>query len=133
MASQNIGNKSKKRILIVDDDDNLRHLHGLMLSEEGYAVSHATSGLEAFSLCECQGFDLVLVELHLQGKDNLWIISNLRQRTADSKFIGTARIGSLQPGYSDRMAKHLGAHRVLTKPFPPDHLLHAAREALEKN
>ena len=86
----------KNRVLIVDDDDNLRKLHGLMLSEEGYSVSQATNGLEAVSLCQRAGFDLMIVELHLHGKNNLQIIESLRQQSGDSKFIGTARIGSLQ-------------------------------------
>lgn len=126
-------NNSKKRVLIIDDDDQLRTMHGSALRDEGYAVSHATNGLEAVSLCQLQGFDLVIVELHLQGRNNLELIQSLRQQTTASKFIGTARVGSMQPGYSDRMAKHLGAQRVLTKPFPPDQLVMAARDLLEKN
>jgi DNA-binding response OmpR family regulator len=126
-------NKLKNRVLLIDDDDNLRKLHGLMLAEEGYQVSQATNGLEAVSLCQCHGFDLVIVELHLQGRNNLELIESLRSQTSDSKFIGTARLGSMQPDYSDRMAKHLGAQRVLTKPFPPDLLILTARDVLTKN
>ena len=133
MAAPNKKLKSKKRVLIVDDDDHLRNLHGTALSEEGYTVSQATNGLEAVSLCQLQGFDLVIVELHLQGRNNLELIESLRQQTGTSKFIGTARIGSMQPGYSDRMAKHLGAQRVLTKPFPPEQLITVARDVLTKN
>jgi DNA-binding response OmpR family regulator len=133
MPLLNSKSKTKQRVLIVDDDDHLRNLHGFMLTEEGFAVNHATTGLEAVSMCQCMAFDLVIVELHLQGKDHSWIIENLRQQTAESKFIGTARVGSLQPDYCDRMARHLGAHRVLTKPFPPDQLLFAARDALKQN
>ncbi len=125
--------KSKPSVLLVDDDDKLRQLHSVMLAEEGYAVSQATNGLEAVTLCQLHGFDLVIVELHLQGKDNLWIIENLREQSRASKFIGTARFGSLQPDYCRRMARHLGTHHVLTKPFPPQQLLSAAREALTKN
>ena len=125
--------KSKKRVLLVDDDEKVRKQHGVMLAEEGYAVSHATNGLEAVTLCQLQGFDLVIVELHLQGKANQWIIENLREQSRASKFIGTARFGSLQPDYCQRMARHLGAQHVLTKPFPPELLLHAAREVLTKN
>ena len=124
---------AKQRILIVDDDDHLRNLHGFLLTEEGFAVNHAATGLEAMSLCQSIAFDLVIVELHLQGKDNSLIIPNLRRQRAGSKFIGTARVGALQPDYCDRMARHLGAHRVLTKPFPPDQLLFAARDALKEN
>jgi two-component system OmpR family response regulator len=125
--------KLKKRVLIVDDDDHLRNLHGSMLAEEGFAVSVATTGLEAFALCQHYTFDLVIAELHLHGKDDLWFIENLRQQTAASKFIGTAKIGSLQPDYCVRMARHLDAQRVLTKPFPPEQLLTVARDVLKKN
>lgn len=133
MPPPNSKSKSKQRVLIVDDDDQLRNLHGLILTEEGYAVSHASNGLEAVSLCQLHGFDLVIVELHLPGHGHLRIIESLRQQTSASKFIGTARIGSLQPDYCDRMARHLGAQHVLTKPFPPEQLVHAARDALKKN
>ena len=112
--------KSKPRVLLVDDDDKLRQLHSVMLAEEGYAVSQATNGLEAVTLCQLHGFDLVIVELHLQGKDNLWIIENLREQSRASKFIGTARFGSLQPDYCRRMARHLGAYRMKVEEVGPE-------------
>ena len=125
--------KGSQKILIVDDDFQMRASMGSLLTGEGYSVSHATNGQEAVSLYRANPFDLVIAELTLGGRDSFQTIMELRRQPVPAKFIAIARSGWMPPDFCLRMAEHLGAHRTLAKPFPPEHLLVAVRSALKQN
>ncbi len=118
---------------MVDDDNELRTSMGTMLSNEGYSVSHAVNGHDAVSLYRSNPFDLVIAELTMGGRDGFQTILELRRQPVPPKFIATARSGWMPVDFCLRMAGHLGAHRTLAKPFPPEQLLAAVRSALAEN
>jgi len=126
-----VNSKPGRHILLVDDDDVLRSLLGLMLTKEGYTVSHATSGQQAISLHRSRPCDLVITELTLGGRGSFETIMELRRQAVPVKFIATARTGWMPPDFCLRMAKHLGAHDVLAKPFQAEELIAAVRSALQ--
>lgn len=121
------------RILFVDDDVKLRTMLGLMLTYEGYDVSHANNGEQALVLHRRNPFDLLITELAMDGKDGFQTIMELRRDTMPVKFIATTRLGWMPADQCLRMAEHLGAHCVLTKPFDPQELLSAVYSALGQN
>ena len=131
MTTENF--KSNRNILIVDDNHELRTAMGLVLTGEGYAVSHATNGHEALSLYRSNPFDLVVTELTLGGRGSFQTILELRRQPVPAKLIATARTGRMSADFCLRMAEHLGAHRTLARPFTPEELLAAVRSAFEKN
>jgi two-component system OmpR family response regulator len=123
--------KPNRHILIVDDDDELRTMMGLMLTSEGYTVSQVANGQQAISLYRSNPCDLVVTELTIGGRDSFQTILELRRQPVPPKFIATTRIGWMPPDICLRMAEHLGAHRVLAKPYKPEHLLEAVRSAFK--
>jgi two-component system, NtrC family, response regulator GlrR len=123
--------KLNRHILLVDDDDELRTMLGLLLTSEGYTVSHATNGQQAISLCRSRPCDLVITELTVGGRDSFQTILELRRQPKPPKFIATARTGRMPPDFCLRMAEHLGAHSVLAKPYKPEQLIEAVRSALK--
>jgi DNA-binding response OmpR family regulator len=123
--------KLNRHILLVDDDDELRTMLGLLLTSEGYNVSHATNGQQAISLHRSRPCDLVVTELTVGGRDSFQTILELRRHPTPPKFIATARTGWMPPDFCLRMAEHLGAHSVLAKPYKPEQLIQAVRNALE--
>jgi DNA-binding response OmpR family regulator len=125
--------KIQKNILMVDDDDELRTLMGMMLTHEGYHVSHATSGQEAIFLYRANPFDLVIAELTLDGRDSFQTIIELRHQPVPARLIATARTGWMPTDVCLRMAEHLGVTHTLAKPYPPEQLLAAVRSALTEN
>ncbi|MEI9865500.1 MAG: response regulator [Limisphaerales bacterium] len=131
MSTRN--SKSNRNILVVDDNHELRTSMGLMLANEGYAVSHATNGHEALSLYRSSPFDLVIAELTLRGRDSFQTIMELRRQPVPAKWIATARTGWMSADFCLRMAEHLGAHHTLARPFASEQLLAAVRSALEEN
>ncbi len=125
--------KNRQRILMVDNDVELRNLLGVMLTDEGYAVSHADNGHDAVALHRQKPFDLIITELMLDAKDGFQTLMELRRHSTSIKFIATSKQNRIASEHSLRMAEHLGAHSVLAKPFQPEKLLDAVRKALEKD
>jgi two-component system, NtrC family, response regulator GlrR len=123
--------KPAQHILFLDDDDELRTRFSSLLTSEGYTVSHAATGQQAISICRSRPCDLVITELTVGEQDSFKTIMELRRQPVPPKFIATARIGWMPPDICLRMAEHLGAHRVLAKPYKPEHLMEAVRSALK--
>lgn len=67
-----------KRILVVDDDDNLRELLSAVLSQAGRAVDTARNGIEAVELLSQNHYDLILSDLRMPGLDGPALYDALR-------------------------------------------------------
>ena len=59
------------RLLVVDDEENLRITTAAILEKEGYAVDTASSGNEAIALLANADYDLVLTDLHMEAGEGL--------------------------------------------------------------
>jgi CheY-like chemotaxis protein len=67
-----------KRILVVDDDDNLREILSATLSQRGRAIDTARDGLEALTLLNQKQYDVVLSDLRMPGLDGPALYEALR-------------------------------------------------------
>ena len=65
------------RLLIVDDESNIRQLYSLMLSEEGYDVEAAASASEAEQKLIDNNFDLVLLDIKLKNENGLDLLQKI--------------------------------------------------------
>jgi len=126
----NPNSNSQRRILLVDDDVTLRTMLGLALADEGYAVTHADNGNDAVLLHDQNPFDLIITELLLDEKNGFQTLMQLRRHSRPVKIIATAKEDFTTNDLCLRMARHLGAHGVLAKPFQPETLLASVRQAL---
>jgi CheY-like chemotaxis protein len=118
------------RILIVDDDDAVRALLGEVLVSFGHVVIAAHDGEEAIRLFPEARADLVITDIVMPEKEGLELMADLRRRQPDVKIIaisGGARIGA---GDYLELARHLGARKVLAKPFTQAALMAAVDELL---
>jgi CheY-like chemotaxis protein len=113
------------RVLIIDDDDNLRKMLRHILESLGFAVQEARDGIEGIALFKSSGADAVLTDLIMPGKEGLETIGELRR--INPGLIIVAMSGDQQGSASSnlRMAKHLGATAILLKPFSMDELAEA--------
>jgi DNA-binding response OmpR family regulator len=119
-----------RRILLVDEDLELRTVLGLVLAAEGFDVCEADNGEQAVSLFCRRPLALVITELKLGGNDSFEIIAEMYRELVCPRLIATARPGWLPADLCTRVAKGLGAQSVLMKPFSPLEFLSAVHGAL---
>jgi len=107
------------RILVVDDEPNIREVVGLYLRRDGHAVVEAADGEEALELYRRTRPDLVVLDLMLPGIDGLEVCRRLRERS-DVPVIMLTALGA----ETDRVVglQH-GADDYVTKPFSPRELV----------
>jgi DNA-binding response OmpR family regulator len=116
-------------ILVVDDEDTLRHFLRLALEDEGYRVSEAADGQSALSLLARASFDLALVDLRMAGVDGLEVMRQFRQRSPETQIIILTAYASV-PSVVEAL-RH-GAHDYLTKPFETGELLASVADGLAR-
>lgn len=117
------------RILIVEDEPKVAQALETGLSGEGYAVTVAHSGEDAFFLASTTAFDLMVLDLMLPGRDGLDILKHMRLRGAGTPVI----ILSARDTVEDRVrGLEIGADDYLVKPFAFTELLARIRALLRR-
>jgi two-component system, chemotaxis family, chemotaxis protein CheY len=119
-------------ILIVDDEQQIRQLIRDTLEQAGYDVTEACDGKEALQQYQQAPADLVVMDILMPDQDGLETTATLRREFPNVKIIaitgGSDMIGILN--FLD-VAKMLGAHRALQKPFEMNTLLEAVQAELQ--
>ncbi len=117
------------KILVVDDDENVRALLQEALKQDDYQVVTVDSGETALRLIEAQDFDLALIDLRLGGMSGLDVLSELRKRRPDTVVIMLTGHASIESAVE---ALRKGAHDYLLKPFRQKELRESIRTGLQK-
>ena len=119
---------SAGRILVVDDDPQIRRVMRVTLIGQGYEVDDAKNGEEALERVREQRFDLVLLDMNMPGLGGLETCKLLREHSEIAIIMLTVRdteqdkVGALDAGADD----------YITKPFNPPELLARIRAALRR-
>ena len=117
---------SSPKVLVVDDEPNIRRALRVWLSDNGYAVQLAATGEEALDLAAVSSPDVLILDLMLPGMSGLEVCRSLREWTQVPIIVLSAR--------GEEAAKiealDLGADDYLTKPFGMGELLARIRVAL---
>ncbi len=121
------------RILIIDDEDELRSMLRQMLEQAGYEVTEAVNGAEGIQLYEQDTHDLIITDIIMPEKEGVETIIALRRADPGLPIIAISGGGRLDATDFLTMTKKLGARRTLSKPFRRDQLLEAVGECLAKD
>lgn len=105
---------TKKRILLVDDEETLRLSVKQVLSEDGYEVITAKNGTEALGLARANDFDLVITDLRMPGLSGLQLVSEIKKTDPLTKIIIISAYGNMETVVE---AMRLGANDFVAKPF----------------
>ena len=119
------------RILIVDDEIQIRTMLRRMFEREGYEVIDAPDGKVAMSLHREEPADLIITDLVMPGTDGIETIIKLRKGFPEVKIIAMSGGGLVGGEDYLMMAKGLGAMRTFSKPIEREEMLKAVRELLE--
>jgi CheY-like chemotaxis protein len=120
------------RILVIDDESQIRSMLRLMLERAGYEVLEAPDGLEGIKSYRENPADLVISDLIMPNKDGIGMMIELKKEFPDAKIIAMSGGGLNKPdGYLEG-AKKLGAEHTLTKPIDRHELLRAVQDSLEE-
>jgi DNA-binding NtrC family response regulator len=117
------------RILVADDDPDVRHLLTRLLHEDGHAVETVEDGQEALDVLSSEDFDLVLLDLHMPRVSGLNVLAALPSVQTDAQFIVLTASGTVESAVE---AMKLGAHDFLLKPWREGALRPAIGRALEE-
>ena len=118
------------RILVVDDDGEMRSLLADELRREGYEVVEASDGGEAVLACRRSAFDVILMDKNMPGPSGLDLLPGFRRTTPRTRIIMMTAFGDV-PSYVEATEK--GAADYLFKPFRIEDMKHAVRKALESD
>ena len=120
------------RILVIEDDEDVRNLLRDMLEEEGYDIVVAEDGHAGARIWREEAVDLVITDIFMPKKDGIEIIAELQLDYPDVKVVAISGGGRLDPDTYLASAELLGAISSLPKPFGRKELLREVRTALKE-
>jgi CheY-like chemotaxis protein len=107
--------KRRIRILVVEDEQQLARMAGLVLSQPGHTVVVALTGEDALEQLESEHFDLIISDLGLGSGKNGWDLAEVvRERWPETHFVLVTGWGA---GIDLDAAHERGVHEVLPKPY----------------
>ncbi|HVZ32566.1 MAG TPA: sigma-54 dependent transcriptional regulator [Polyangiaceae bacterium] len=118
-----------RRVLVVDDEENIRLVLRTLLKRHGYEVETAPGGDEALGLVESFGPDVVITDVRMPRMGGLDLLGTLRAKGNDATVIVMSAYGNLDQAID---AIKAGAYDYIQKPFKPDEIVLALRKAEER-
>ncbi len=122
-----MSNRTKDRILIVDDDSEFRRSLKKNLKKAGYTVNSASSASQASQTLSKHAYPLILLDLHMPGKSGLELLHEVKEKSPKSKVIMITVDGAAD-NYTEAMND--GAVAFLHKPVKMKKILTYASMAL---
>lgn len=118
-----------KRVLVIDDEVNIRETVRDILAKYGCVIDTARDGTEATALINNNAYDLVISDIRMPGCDGYHVFQAVKEREAHCPVIFMTGFG-YDPGHSIIRAGKEGLAAVLYKPFKVDQLLDDVRGAI---
>ncbi len=119
-----------KRILVIDDDFQVRALLKEILEQEGYEVADASNGAEGIRLYRDEPADLIITDIIMPEKEGIETIFELKRDFPDVKIIAISGGGRLSSKDYLSIAEKCNVARTFSKPFNREELLEAICELL---
>lgn len=120
---------SPKRLLIVDDEENMRHMLSSLLAKAGYRVDTASDGADALEMVDQTLYDFILCDLKMPNMNGMEFFETARDKLWATTVIMMSAYGSLDTAVE---AMKKGAYDFISKPFKPDEVLLTLKKAEER-
>jgi DNA-binding NtrC family response regulator len=116
------------RILVVDDDENIRNSLATILRDEGYIVDLVANGSEAIQKTESTAYNAALIDIRLPDMEGIEILTRMKDRIPKVRKIILTGYPSMQNAIN---AVNMKADAYVVKPVDVDKLLELIREQLK--
>jgi len=118
-----------KRILIIDDEENFRHMLSVILKKEKYDVETASNGEEGLQKVTDTAFDQILCDIRMPQMDGLEFMKKAQELGVNATIIMMSAYGTVDTAIE---AMKLGAYDYISKPFKPDEIIMTLKKAEER-
>jgi len=119
----------KSKILVIEDEKNMREILKILLEGEGYEVSTATDGVEGLGWINREIFDLIITDIKMPGLDGFQVLKKAQELSPETLVIMITAFGTTESAIE---SMKLGAYDYLHKPFKIDEIRLVVKNALEK-
>jgi len=120
-------------ILVVDDLEDLTATLRRALELSGYDVSTSADGEKAIKILHEESFDLVILDVHLPGRDGLEVIRDMRTARNTAKILAISGGGQKGDFLVLDVAEKMGANASLRKPFSLSELLPIVEQLIRES
>lgn len=120
-----------KRILVIDDDPDVREVLCASLRHAGYGVEEAASGKEGLRKHGERACDLAIVDVFMPEMDGFETMTAIRRTHPNVRVVAISGGGTIKSFDWRDVAQRLGADGILVKPFKPDELLASVQELVD--
>src|SRR3989304_4006324 len=128
---EGIGGVKFMRILIIDDEESMRHMLSIILKKEGYEVVSAESGQQALKVLGKDDFNFILCDIRMPDMDGLEFLKVVRSQESGvrSVVIMMSAYGTIDTAVE---CMRLGAYDYISKPFKADEIIITLKKAEER-
>jgi two-component system response regulator AtoC len=118
-----------QNVLVVDDEESMRHLLTVILTDRGYEVRAVSNGEDALRELSARDYDLILSDVRMPRMDGLALLRKALEVRPDLTFIVMSAYGTHDAAIQ---AMKAGAYDYVSKPFKPDEVVLVLRKAEER-
>jgi len=119
------------RIIVIDDEEDLRSLLRLLLESEGHEVDEAENGAQGLAALAKQSYDLVITDVLMPEEDGIAVAKQAPKLQPNAKVLAISGGGAVLPtNWSLKVMKMFGVNAALHKPFEEDEFIRVVDELL---
>jgi len=114
-------------VLIVDDEDKMRHVLSIMLSIKGHTIDQAGDGIEALEMVKSTPFDMVITDIKMPRMDGMELLEKIKEMEIPCPVVFITAFATVESAVE---AMRQGAVDYITKPFEEDRILLTVEKTL---
>jgi two-component system response regulator AtoC len=118
-----------KHILIIDDEENLRHMLSVMLTRQGYRTDMAANGMEGLRCVAEKVYDFILCDIRMPEMDGKTFLAGALEAHVSSPIIMMSAYGTVDTAVA---CLKMGAYDFISKPFKKDEIVMVLKKAEER-
>ena len=120
---------TRAKILLLEDDPEMRSILEQILSYQDYDVTAVETGFQAIEAAKTNNFDLIVADVRVDGPDGIEVLSEARK---DQPEVGTLLVSGYSSLEDDARAEKVGVGGFLRKPFETQRFLELVQQQLHK-